>query len=77
MSKLRDSHFEIIEDSGRAISAACSLLQEFQIDDECNDEIPEHIKTGYVRMGLLSCIKMAADYSASSLEWLKENGGES
>ncbi|WP_027159144.1 hypothetical protein [Methylobacter luteus] len=63
---------EKIQDCNNAISVISEILNEFQTDSECLDEIPESIKNGRVIGGLLDAIKIAAETSDASAQWLEE-----
>ncbi|WP_347987270.1 hypothetical protein [Methylomonas sp. AM2-LC] len=55
------TYLEKIEQSQRAIASCAKLLYMFQLDDECGGEIPENVKTGYVKGGLLEAIQLAVN----------------
>jgi hypothetical protein len=68
---IRD-HIETIRECNNIVTAVSRLLMEFQVDDECGNEIPAELKTGTIRGGLYDALKMAAYNSEVSAEYLQE-----
>lgn len=65
-------HIQAISDANKAISIIGELLLEFQVDSECESQIPEPIKNGRVVDGLLAALQIATRASDASAQWLEE-----
>jgi hypothetical protein len=70
------NQIEAIKNCNHAITVISKLMIEFQIDSDCNNEIPEWIKGVYVTSGFLNAIKIAAQASEEAVEWLESELGE-
>jgi hypothetical protein len=62
---------EVIKNCNHAITIISKLMIEFQIDSDCNKEIPEWMKGVYITSGFLNAIKIAAQASEEAVEWLE------
>jgi hypothetical protein len=63
-------HIKTIRACNNIVTAVSKLLTEFQVDDECGNEIPSELKTGFIKGGLYDALKMAAYNSEVSAEYL-------
>jgi hypothetical protein len=70
------NYIETIQSCNSAITVISELLYDFQIDTECNNEIPDYVKSVRVKSGLLLAIKIAAQASEEAVEWLETKLGE-
>ncbi|MEQ1621399.1 MAG: hypothetical protein ABL919_08330 [Methylococcales bacterium] len=64
-------HSNAIAEAHQVIYTCSKLLNEFGIDDDFESEIPEKIKTEYVRNGLLTAIRIASSVAMESVEFLQ------
>ncbi|PKD41453.1 hypothetical protein CWO84_04795 [Methylomonas sp. Kb3] len=56
-----DSYMKSIESASSAIASCSSLLFKFLVDDDCGDEIPDEVKSNYIRSGTLESIMVAVN----------------
>jgi hypothetical protein len=75
-SNVVQDQIEKIQNCNTAIVVISELLYEFQIDTDCNNEIPSHVKSERVKSGLLLAIQTAARSSQEALEWLETELGD-
>ena len=63
---------ETIKACSNSITAITRLLTEFQVDSECGDEIPESVKNGTIKGGLLDGLKILSSVLDESVEYLED-----
>ncbi|MBD9362771.1 hypothetical protein [Methylomonas fluvii] len=56
-----DSYTKSITTAATAVASCSSLLFKFLLDDDCGDEIPDEVKSNYIRSGLLDSIMVASN----------------
>lgn len=70
--KLIEMHVQQIVDCNIAINAVANLLLDFQVDSECENQIPESIKNGRICEALLMSVMFAANASDRAAEFIQE-----